>query len=200
MAPGWRAGPAVAEQQAGLAPAEPQAGPAGQQAGPAGQQAGPAGQQAGTARRGRHTGLIVLLGAGLVSLLTGFVWGIVTAPPARPRQPAPTVPATASASPMPAAEQALYRVTRVRVVARPGGARVRWAKPARTDGVTAFIVVAELGGRAQQEHTVGPTGHGAVFARLRRGRRYCFVVGTVVETASGGAGTATAPETCSVIR
>ncbi|HUZ36235.1 MAG TPA: protein kinase [Streptosporangiaceae bacterium] len=159
-----------------------------------------AAQEPGTARRGRHTGLILLLGAGVVALLAGFVWGIVTAPAARPRRPAPTIQATAAASPMPAAEQAQYQVTRVRVVARPGGARIRWARPARTGGVTAFIVVAELGGRAEQEHTVGSTGHGAVFAGLRRGHRYCFVVGTVVETASGQAGTATAPQVCSVVR
>jgi hypothetical protein len=66
--------------------------------------------------------------------------------------------------------------------------------------VIAFIVVAELGGRAQQEHTVGPAGHSAVFTGLRTGRRYCFEVGTVVEPADGQAETATAPDVCKVIR
>ena len=66
--------------------------------------------------------------------------------------------------------------------------------------VVAFIVLAELGGRAQQEHTVGATGHRAVFAGLRPGHRYCFVVGTVVKSASGQQGTATAPAVCTVAR
>jgi hypothetical protein len=65
--------------------------------------------------------------------------------------------------------------------------------------VIAFIVIAELGGRAQQEQTVGPAGHSAVFAGLRAGRRYCFVVGSVVEP-GGQAETATAPDVCKVIR
>jgi hypothetical protein len=115
-------------------------------------------------------------------------------------QPGPPSPATSQASPMTAAQQARYQVTRVRVVARPRGARIQWNSPPRTSGLTAFIVVAELGGRAQQEHTVGSAGRSAVFVRLRSGRRYCFVVGTVIESASGQAGTATAPPVCEVIR
>jgi hypothetical protein len=86
------------------------------------------------------------------------------------------------------------------VAPRPRGAVVRWSAPQHAAGVVAFIVLAELGGRAQQEHTVGPAGHRAVFAGLRAGRRYCFVVGTVVESAGGQAGTATAPDVCRVIR
>jgi hypothetical protein len=66
--------------------------------------------------------------------------------------------------------------------------------------VSAFIVVAELGGRAQQEHTVGPGGRRAVFAQLQPRRRYCFVVGTVVEAGAGQTGTATAPGVCKVTR
>ena len=64
----------------------------------------------------------------------------------------------------------------------------------------AFIVVAELGGRAQQEHTVGPGGTSALFAGLQAGHRYCFVVGTVVRSVSGQQGTATAPPVCQLIR
>ena len=55
-------------------------------------------------------------------------------------------------------------------------------------------------GRAQQEHTVGPGGSSAVFANLQSGRRYCFVVGTVVKSASGQQGTATAPAVCTAAR
>ena len=146
----------------------------------------------------RRTWLTLLLGAGAVALLAGLVWGIITVTRAQPGDPA--AQATPAASPALPGQQAQYQVTRVRVAARPRGMRVRWSPPSRTVDVIAFIVVAELGGRAQQEHTVGANGHRAVFAGLKAGRRYCFVVGTVVESAGGQAGTATAPDICRVIR
>ena len=139
----------------------------------------------------RRTWLALLLGAGAVALLAGLAWGIFTLTRAQPGDP----PAASPALP---GQQARYQVTRVRVAARPRGMRVRWSPPSRTVDVVAFIVVAELGGRAQQEHTVGPAGNSALFAGLQDGRRYCFVVGTVVQSASGQQGTATAPAVCTV--
>ena len=141
----------------------------------------------------RRTWLALLLGAGAVALLAGLAWGIFTLTRAQPGDP----PAASPALP---GQQARYQVTRVRVAARPRGMRVRWSPPSRTIDVIAFIVVAELGGRAQQEHTVGPAGNSALFAGLKAGHRYCFVVGTVVESASGQQGTATAPAVCTVAR
>jgi hypothetical protein len=141
----------------------------------------------------RRTWLALLLGAGAVALLAGLVWGIITVTRAQPGDP----PAASSAL---HGQQARYEVTRVRVAARPRGIRVRWSPPSRIVDVIAFIVVAELGGRAQQEHTVGPHGNSALFAGLRAGHRYCFMVGTVVESASGQQGTATAPPVCTVVR
>jgi len=141
----------------------------------------------------RRTWLALLLGAGAVALLAGLAWGIFTLTRAQPGDP----PAASPALP---GQQARYQVTRVRVAARPRGMRVRWSPPSRTIDVIAFIVVAELGGRAQQEHTVGPAGNSALFAGLQDGRRYCFVVGTVVQSASGQQGTATAPAVCTVAR
>ena len=141
----------------------------------------------------RRTWLALLLGAGAVALLAGLAWGIFTLTRAQPGDPS-------AASPALPGQQAQYQVTRVRVAARPRGMRVRWSPPARTVDVIAFIVVAELGGRAQQEHTVGPAGSSALFAGLQDGRRYCFVVGTVVQSASGQQGTATAPAVCTVAR
>ena len=139
----------------------------------------------------RRTWLALLLGAGAVALLAGLVWGIITLTSAQPGDPpSPALPG----------QQARYQVTRVRVAARPRGMRVRWSAPSRTVDVIAFIVVAELGGRAQQEHTVGPGGKSAMFAGLQAGRSYCFVVGTVVQSASGQQGTATAPAVCTVAR
>jgi hypothetical protein len=146
----------------------------------------------------RRTWLALLLGAGAVVLLAGLVWGVVTR--AQPGNPSPAARATPAASPALPGQQARYQVSRVQVAARPGGMRVRWLPPSRTVDVIAFIVVAELGGRAQQEHTVGPGGNSAVFAGLQAGRRYCFVVGTVVKSASGQQGTATAPAVCTVAR
>ena len=139
----------------------------------------------------RRTWLVLLLGAGAVALLAGLVWGIITLTSAQPGDP------PSSALP---GQQTRYQVTRVRVLARPRGMRVRWSPPSRTVDVIAFIVVAELGGRAQQEHTVGPHGNSALFAGLRAGHRYCFMVGTVVKSASGQQGTATAPAVCTAAR
>ena len=141
----------------------------------------------------RRTWLALLLGAGAVALLAGLVWGIMTLTGAKPGDSSP------AAGPVLPGQQARYEVTRVRVAARPRGMRVRWNPPSRTVNVIAFIVVAELGGRAQQEHTVGPHGNSALFAGLRAGHRYCFMVGTVVESASGQQGTATAPPVCTVV-
>lgn len=147
----------------------------------------------GARRRPRRTWLALLLGAGAVTLLAGLIWGIAVG---KSRAgPSPAAQTRSSAS-----QQAQYRATGVQVVSRPRGAVVRWSPPPHAAGVVAFIVLAELSGRAQQEHTVGATGHRAVFAGLRAGRRYCFVVGTVVESAGGQAGTATAPGVCRVIR
>jgi monoamine oxidase len=134
---------------------------------------------------------VLLLGAGAVILLAGLIWGISAG--------------TSRAGPSPATQakagqQAQYRATGIQVAPRPRGAVVRWSPPPHAAGVVAFIVLAELGGRAQLEHTVGANGHRAVFAGLKAGRRYCFVVGTVVESAGGQAGTATAPDVCRVIR
>ncbi len=145
----------------------------------------------------RRTWLALLLGAGAVALLAGLVWGIIRA---QPGDPSPAARATPAASPALPGQQARYQVTRVRVAVRPRGMQVRWSPPSRTVDVIAFIVVAELGGRAQQEHTVGPAGSGALFAGLQAGRRYCFVVGTVVKSASGQQGTATTPAVCTLVR
>jgi putative Ca2+/H+ antiporter (TMEM165/GDT1 family) len=143
----------------------------------------------GARRRPRRTWLALLLGAGAVILLAGLIWAIAAG--------------KSRAGPSPAAQagqQAQYRATGIKVAPRPRGAVVRWSPPSHAAGVVAFIVLAELGGRAQQAHTVGANGHQAVFAGLKAGRRYCFVVGTVVESAGGQAGTATAPDVCQVIR
>jgi hypothetical protein len=145
----------------------------------------------GARRRPRRTWLALLLGAGAVILLAGLIWAFA----AGQSRAGPSPPAQRTAS-----QQAQYRATGVRVTPRPRGAVVRWSPPPHAAGVVAFIVLAELGGRAQQEHTVGANGHRAVFAGLRAGRSYCFVVGTVVESAGGRAGTATAPDVCRVIR
>jgi len=146
----------------------------------------------------RRTWLALLLGAGAVALLAGLVWGVIIR--AQPDDPSAAAQATPAAGPALPGQQARYQVTRVRVAARPRGMRVRWSPPSRTVNVIAFIVVAELGGRAQQEHTVGPAGSSTLFAGLQAGRRYCFVVGTVVKAASGQQGTATAPAVCTLVR
>jgi len=148
-----------------------------------------------TGNRPRRTWLVLLLGAGSVALTAGLVLGVVTRP-----WTSPASPGTSTAGPKPADRHAQFQVTRIRVTESPRGTRVQWSPPSRTAGVIAFIVIAELGGRAQQEQTVGPAGHSAIFAGLRAGRRYCFVVGSVLEPGGGQAETATTPDVCMVIR
>jgi hypothetical protein len=133
---------------------------------------------------------VLLLGAGAATLLAGLIVGIAAWRSGT--GPSPAAQATTTAG--------QYRATGVQAAPRPRGALVRWSPPQHAAGVVAFIVLAELDGRAQREHTVGATGHRTVFAGLRPGHRYCFVVGTVVEAAGGQAGTATAPGVCQVIR
>ena len=145
----------------------------------------------GARRRPRRTWLALLLGAGAVILLAGLIWGIA----AGKSRAGPSPAAQAKAG-----QQAQYRATGIQVAPRPRGAVVRWSPPSHAAGVVAFIVLAELGGRAQQAHTVGPAGSSALFAGLQAGHRYCFVVGTVVKSASGRQGTATAPPVCTVVR
>lgn len=77
---------------------------------------------------------------------------------------------------------------------------VRWAAPANVHGVTAYLIVAESGGAAAQERTVGLTARRAVFAGLTAGQRYCFVVGALIEPAGGQARTAAARPVCATAR
>jgi serine/threonine protein kinase len=147
----------------------------------------------------RYTGLILLLSAGLVALLAGIVWGAVTAPRAQQHPPAPKITNTSAASPLPAAQQGAYRAGSVTVTPLGHGARVSWTAPRSSNGVAAFIVVAELADQAQQEHTVGARGRSVVFAGLSAGQRYCFVVGTLVESADGRPNTAAASPVCTVV-
>jgi hypothetical protein len=147
----------------------------------------------------RHTGLILLVAAGVVALLAGVVWGAVTAPRSPQGAPAPKITDTSAASPMPAGQQGAYRVGGVTLTALAHGARVSWSAPRSSNGVTAFIVVAELANQAEQEHTVGAHARSAVFTGLQAGQRYCFVVGTLVESADGRPGTAATRPVCAVV-
>ena len=146
-----------------------------------------------TASRIRPTGPMLLIAAGLLALLAGFVWGIVTGSHSKP-QSGPTVRATSSASPIGPGQLALYRARNVRVSARPSGIVVTWSAPSKTTGVTAFLVVAKVPGRPRTQ-VVGHA-HSAVFAGLPSGHRYCFVVGTLIESPAGQASTATTRPVC----
>jgi hypothetical protein len=139
---------------------------------------------------------MLLVAAGVVALLAGFVWGIVTSSQSRPPRAEPTFRATSSAGPVSPSQLKLYRATDIQIETKPTGIRVRWTAPVRSDGVTAFLVVAELNGAEKQEHTVGLTTHSTIFAGLKHGPRYCFVVGTLIESAAGQASTAATAPVC----
>jgi hypothetical protein len=134
-----------------------------------------------------------------VALLGGVAWGVITAPGSAQGTPAPRLTQTSALSLLPAAQQVAYRAGRVKVTARARGARVSWTAPHSSKGVTAFIVVAGLASQAKQEHTVGAHGRTAVFAGLRAGQRYCFVVGTLVKSADGRSNTAATKPVCTVV-
>lgn len=134
---------------------------------------------------------MLLIAAGLLALLAGFVWGIVTG--SRP-QPGPTVRATASASPISPAQLALYRATDVKVSIRRTGVVVSWSAPQTLAGVNAFLVIPKVPG--QQPQVVGRTARRVIFSGLPSAPRYCFVVGTLIESAAGQANTAATKPVC----
>ncbi len=154
--------------------------------------------QAAGRPKGRPVGPMLLVAAGVIALLAGFVWGIVTGSHHNQPQTGPTVRATASASQVPPAQLALYQARNIRVSPGPGGELVTWAAPARLSDVTAYVVIAELNGAAAMEHPAGLSQHRIVFAGLAAGHRYCFVVGTLIESGNQ-ASTAAAKPVCANI-
>lgn len=150
-------------------------------------------------KRLRYTGLVLLIAIGVVALLAGIVWGAATAPGPRPVS-APTANRTAAAAPLPPGEQASYRPRRVSVTSRAAGIMVSWAAPLSTADVTAYIVIAEKGSQAAQEQTIAAASHHAVFIGLLPGVPYCFVVGSLLEPATGQPATAAAAPVCTTVR
>lgn len=139
----------------------------------------------------RHVGPMLLVAAGVLALLAGFVWGIVTG--SHPK-PGPRVRAITSASPISPARLALYRATDVKVSVRRTGILVTWSAPSATTGVNAFLVIPKVPG--QQAQVVARTARSAIFSGLPSGHRYCFVVGTLIESAAGQANTAATKPVC----
>jgi len=137
---------------------------------------------------------MLLVAAGLLALLAGFVWGIVTGSHPRP-QPGPTVRATASATPISPSQLALYRARDVKVSLRPAGVLVRWSTPASTQGVNAFLVIPKVPGQPRTQ-SVGRAGRSVIFNGLPKAHRYCFVVVTLIESAAGQASTAATRPVC----
>jgi hypothetical protein len=137
---------------------------------------------------------MLLIAAGLLALLAGFVWGIVTGSHPKPG-PGPTVEATASATPISPSQLALYLATNVRVSVRPAGVLVTWSAPASTEGVNAFLVISKAH-RQPRILSVGRAGRSVIFNGLPKARRYCFVVVTLIESAAGRASTATTSPAC----
>lgn len=145
------------------------------------------------ARTHRHTGPMLLIAAGLLALLAGFVWGIVTGSRPEPA-PGPLVRATASPSPVSPSQLALYRTTHVRALIRPAGVLVTWSAPVSTQGVNAYLVIPKVPG--QRTQSVGRAGRSVIFSGLPSGHRYCFVVVTLIESAAGQASTAATKPVC----
>ena len=139
----------------------------------------------------RHAGPMLLVAAGVLALLAGFVWGIVTG--SHPK-PGPSVRAITSASPISPARLALYRATDVKVSVRRTGILVTWSAPSATTDVNAFLVIPKVPG--QQAQVVARTARSAIFSGLPSGHKYCFVVGTLIESPAGQANTAATKPVC----
>jgi hypothetical protein len=139
--------------------------------------------------------MALLLAIGVVTLLAGIIWGVVTTPGQAVAPGHANAGATAVA-PLPAQQEAGFRPQRVAVEPVAAGARVSWSAPGDAAAVTAYIVIAERGGHTAQERTLGAATHDAVFAGLLPGQRYCFVVGSLVEAADGQPATAAAAPAC----
>jgi hypothetical protein len=94
------------------------------------------------------------------------------------------------------AQQASFRPRQVTVTPASPGIRVSWSAPAIAAGVSGYIVIAERGGQPVQERTLAPSSLDAVFTGLPTGQRYCFVVGSLLQSASGQPLTAAAAPAC----
>ena len=62
---------------------------------------------------------------------------------------------------------------------------VSWQSPQRTDGITQFIVVAQVNNRPASDLPVGPGGRSVAFTALARHHSFCFRVTTVVRATAG---------------
>jgi hypothetical protein len=147
----------------------------------------------GESRRGgaRHVGLMLLIAAGVLALVAGYVWGIVTG--SHP-EPGPSLRATTSAGPISPAQLARYLAKDVKVSVRRTGILVTWSAPATMTDVNAFLVIPKVPG--QQAQVVARTARSAIFSGLPSGHRYCFVVGTLIESGAGKANTAATKPVC----
>ena len=131
----------------------------------------------------------------MVGLLAGVVWGAVTAPGPAPHSPAVTATGQATAATVPASgtQQAVYRPRGVTVAAVGSGIRVAWSAPDVPGPVAGYLVVAARDGQAVQEKTLVPAQLSALFTGLPSGQEYCFVVGSLLDRASGTQTAAAAP-------
>lgn len=139
----------------------------------------------------RHVGLMLLIAAGVLALLAGYVWGIVTG--SHPK-PGPSALATTSAGPISPAQLARYRATDVKVSARRTGILVTWSAPVAMTAVNAFLVIPKVPG--QQTQVLARTARSATFSGLPGGHKYCFVVGTLIQSTAGKASTAATKPAC----
>lgn len=131
----------------------------------------------GEGRRGRNTGLILVVAAGAAALAAGVAWGVATGD--RHQQAATSGGPVVMVQTFDAAGQAAYQVSDLKAQAAGTSVTVTWSAPSRTDGVSSYVVVAGLHDKDVKDVTVGAGEHSVTITGLQPRTQYCFSVITL---------------------
>jgi len=148
----------------------------------------------GEGRRGRNTGLILLVAAGAAALAAGVAWGVATGGGNQDagNQNSPVV----MVQTFDAAQQVAYQATAIKAKASGTSVTVTWNAPATTEGITSYVIVAGLHDKDIKEATVGADKFSATITDLQPGTQYCFSVITLAHPPGDASLRMAKPNTC----
>jgi len=128
-------------------------------------------------RRGRNTGLILVVAAGAAALAAGVAWGVATGD--RHEQAAGPSGPVVMVQTFDSAGQIAYQVADLKAQAAGTSVTVTWGAPTRPDGISSYVVVAGLHDKDVKDVTVGPGEHSVTITGLQPRTQYCFSVITL---------------------